>query len=239
MINELRDTIKNTHIQRNLIKMAEKNVRWAAIIPAAGESRRMNGINKLFANIDGKPMLSVVLRKLQDVGITDLYVGVRPGTSNEIFGFVLRTTQIKDTLHLVPGGTTRQETISNCILKLKPAVTHVMVHDAARPYVTEKLLAKIMEDTITYSATCAAIPLVDTLHRADKEGNIEETISRENLWRAQTPQAFERSILEKAYASKLNATDEAMLVTALGHSVRLVRGEESNIKVTFPEDIRA
>ncbi len=218
--------------------MAEKKVVWGAIVPAAGIGERMNGIDKLFVEVDKKPALVTVIRKLQRAGIRNIYLGVRPNMSNEIIRCIT-SNGFEGRVWTIDGGATRQETVSNCIKKLHPEITHVLIHDAARPYVSTDLITKIQKETVEFGATCAAIPVVDTIHKADSEGILTETIQRENLWRAQTPQAFSRELLEMAHMHATgSATDDAMMVKSLGYAVKMVRGEESNIKITFPEDLR-
>ena len=118
----------------------------------------------------------------------------------------------------------------------------VVVHDAVRPFVTERMIADVVKAARKHGAAIVAIPLRDTVKRVNSDGLIEETLSREKLWAAQTPQAFQRDILLRAHeqgeTDGVDATDDAFLVERMGLSVSVVQGSFHNIKVTRPEDLQ-
>ena len=209
---------------------------WAAVVPAAGASRRI-GRDKLLAPAGGLPVLARTLRVLRAAGLDRIAVGVPPGPP---LGGALRAVLApfeREGAVLVPGGATRSETVARCLGALPKAVTHVVVHDAARPFCTPGLVAAVMEAAAAHGAACAALPFVDTVHRAGPGTVIADTPDRATLWLAQTPQAFLRSALERAHRLGGPATDDAGLVAAHGGEVHLVEGERANVKVTFPEDL--
>ncbi len=143
---------------------------------------------------------------------------------------------------LFAGGAHRAETVRNAIDHLGPRMQPtdwVLVHDAARPCIpkelVEQFLDEIGDDPV---GGLLAMPLADTLKSADENQRVATTIPRLNLWRAQTPQMFRAGLLRRGLEARPDATDEAQAVEAVGHSApRLVQGENSNIKVTFAEDL--
>lgn len=138
------------------------------------------------------------------------------------------------------GGDTRAESVSNGLLasELSPE-DWVLVHDAARPCLTQshvaKLIAELRDDCV---GGILAVPVADTLKRADAAQRIERTENRSGLWQAQTPQMFPAGLLAQALAQCKNVTDEASAIEALGLSPKLVESDSTNFKVTYPQDIR-
>ena len=195
------------------------------------------GCDKILARIGGVPVLVQTLTALRAAGVSWLSVGVRPTPAGDALRAVLADHGLGDAL-LVTGGETRTATVARCLERLPGTVTHVVVHDGARPFATADLIARVMASAEVDGAACAAIPVVDALHRADSEGRIAASPERSDLWRAQTPQAFRRDLLERAHRGGQVAADDAALVAASGWPVRLIRGEEGNVKLTFPEDLR-
>lgn len=145
-------------------------------------------------------------------------------------------------LRLVAGGATRTETVLNALRTIPASITTVLVHDAARPFVTPETITAVIERAAGGVPAVAAVPLADTLKRASTEGfRVVETVPRAGLWRAQTPQGFPRHILERAYedwqaAGRPDATDDAALLEAAGFPVELVPDATTNIKVTSAAD---
>jgi len=142
---------------------------------------------------------------------------------------------------LSPGGKERFETVANALEKVAPDAELVAVHDAVRCCLTDEWLDKVFEKAAATGAAILACPVNGTLKRA-KDGIIEQTIDRANLWEAQTPQVFETALLKKAYANLKNLdaakiTDDAMLVEALGHPVSIVETDFTNLKITRKSDV--
>ena len=138
------------------------------------------------------------------------------------------------------GGVTRAESVANGLLvsELEPD-DWVLVHDAARPCLTqahlEKLITELRDDSV---GGILAVPVADTLKRADAQQRIESTESREKIWQAQTPQMFRAGLLAQALHQSHSVTDEASAVEALGLQPKLVAGDSGNFKVTYPLDIK-
>src|SRR5205814_1671462 len=142
---------------------------------------------------------------------------------------------------VVTGGTTRQESVWHGLQQVAEVVGLVVVHDGVRPFVTELLLQQTLEYASRYGAAIAAVPLKDTLKRVSAAGTVEATVSRECLWRVQTPQAFRHALLRRAFQHAwrhgLQTTDEAGLIEGLGYPVQIVPSYEHNIKITTPDDL--
>ncbi len=142
---------------------------------------------------------------------------------------------------VVAGGARRQDSVANAFAAVDPAAEVVLVHDAARPFVTPAIIDRTIEAARDAGAALAAVRARDTVKQANAQGDVDRTIARESIYLAQTPQGFRRAVLEEALAiaarDSVEATDEAALVERAGHAVRLVAGEASNMKITTPEDL--
>jgi 2-C-methyl-D-erythritol 4-phosphate cytidylyltransferase len=147
-----------------------------------------------------------------------------------------------DRLRLVPGGENRTSSVRAGLGALPPSCRIVLVHDAARPFVSRQTIDAVIGAAESDGGAVAAVPVNDTLKRSRPDQTIGETVSRNGLWRAQTPQGFLRSVLDVAYqrwnehGADREVTDDASIVEAAGGTVRLVPDESTNLKVTTPED---
>jgi 2-C-methyl-D-erythritol 4-phosphate cytidylyltransferase len=144
-------------------------------------------------------------------------------------------------VQIVEGGGERFESVANALATLKPDADFVAVHDAVRPCLTAMQIDAIFHAAVKHGAAVPAVPVADTLKRVDAKQKVTGTVPREGLWLAQTPQAFRRDWLTEAYARRGElprpATDDAQLVEAAGHSVLVVPGSSTNIKITTPADL--
>ncbi len=146
-----------------------------------------------------------------------------------------------DLVHLVAGGTTRQESVTRALERVRPEAITVLVHDAARPFVSREVIDAVIAVARDGDGAVAALPLTDTLKASNGDGIISATLDRAGLWRAQTPQGFPRAMLEHAHREATTghaATDDATLVEALGYRVRVVPDSPVNLKVTSPADFQ-
>jgi 2-C-methyl-D-erythritol 4-phosphate cytidylyltransferase len=143
-------------------------------------------------------------------------------------------------IEVVDGGEERADSVEAALARVKPDADFVCVHDAARPCLTDAWIDQVFAAAGRTDAAIFAIPVAGTLKRVGANHTIEETVSRQNLWEAQTPQVFRRQLLLDAYAKRagFNATDEAQLVERIGHPVTVVPGSPINIKITTKEDQR-
>jgi len=217
--------------------------RVAAIIPAAGEGRRMGGaVPKQFLQIGGREILARTLAVFEAcVAIDDVWVVVAAEQCALCQSTIVERYGLRKVRGVVAGGTTRQESVWHGLQQVAQAVGLVVVHDGVRPFVTELLLQQTLDHANRFGAAIAAVPLKDTLKRVSAAGTVEATVPREHLWRVQTPQAFQHALLRRAFQHAwqqgLQATDEAGLIEAIGNAVRIVPSYEHNVKITTPDDL--
>jgi len=217
--------------------------RVAALIPAAGEGRRMGGtIPKQFLQIGGREILARTLGVFEACRvIDDIWVVVAAEQCALCQSTIVERYGLRKVRGVVAGGRTRQESVWLGLQQVAEAVDLVVVHDGVRPFVTERLLQQTLDQASRYGAAIAAVPLKDTLKRVSAVGDVEATVPRERLWRIQTPQAFQHALLRRAFQyawqQGLHATDEAGLIEALGYLVKIVPSYEHNVKITTPDDL--
>jgi 2-C-methyl-D-erythritol 4-phosphate cytidylyltransferase len=215
----------------------------AALIPAAGRGQRMGlEIEKQFLHLGGKPLLAYTLARFEETpGIDCVVVIVPPGRETFCYQEIVEPARLRKVTHVVAGAETRQGSVTAGFRCLDETIDVVVIHDGARPFVTPSLIRAAIDAAVQDGSAVAAIPESDTLKRVSGEGTVLETVDRRNLWRAQTPQAFRRPILQHAlaYAAEhnLDATDEASIVEALSWPVRIVLGSMWNFKITSPDDL--
>lgn len=216
--------------------------RVGVVIVAGGSGSRVGGGElKQLRWVAGKPMLLHSLQAFQKIIEVGMVVCVLP---KQYAGDPPPWLFQCDTERMLisVGGRTRAESVANGLEDLPAECTTVLVHDAARPLVSEAMIRRVIAQAKQGHAAIAALPVVDTLKRVDADGLIVETVSRENLWRAQTPQGFPRTLIERAHREAKaggwhsEATDDAALCERLGVSVRVVRGNEAAMKVTEEGD---
>ena len=139
---------------------------------------------------------------------------------------------------VVAGGKERQDSVRQALAVVGERVHLVVIHDAVRPFVTETMVRQVVEAAAADGAAIIALPMRDTVKQVGGDRVIERTIDRTPLWLAQTPQVFDRALLLDAHARATStATDDAALIEAIGHEVRVYEGAPSNFKITTPEDV--
>lgn len=204
-----------------------------AILVAAGASQRM-GFDKVWALLAGRPVLTYALDVLTGSRMVDrLVLVVAPNRQADAHRLV---RDLGARVELCPGGARRRDSVA-AGLELIPDLTQVLVHDAARPFLTERLIVDGIVAIRDADAAVAAVPLRDTLKRVE-HGCVLETLPREQLWVIQTPQFFRTDVLARALrASDEDVTDEATLVEWIGGRVVVYAGCEGNQKLTTPADL--
>jgi 2-C-methyl-D-erythritol 4-phosphate cytidylyltransferase len=210
-----------------------------ALVPAAGFGARMgNELPKQYLDLAGRPMIWHALSTLcANPNIKTVFVVLAP--DDEYFARYDWSHCAGKLAPLHCGGKTRAESVANGLLvsELEPD-DWVLVHDAARPCLSAHLLARMItelrDDPV---GGILAVPVADTLKRADAQQRIAHTEPREGLWQAQTPQMFRAGLLAEALARSNNVTDDASAIEAMGLQPRLVASDTSNFKVTYPQDI--
>ena len=214
----------------------------SAIIPAAGSGERF-GEEKQFKLLSGRPLFFHTLKLfLQSDYIDEIIVAVPSANVDSTHRDVLSMSAGKP-VKVVAGGTRRQDSVKNGIDVSDSDSTLVCVHDAARPFVTEDLIQRSIAACEFADGTVVGIPSKDTV-KFSENGLVKETLDREKIWLAQTPQCFHKNKLLQAlyYAEteNLTGTDESALMEAMGFSIKLVEGDSNNFKITTKDDwIRA
>ena len=215
-------------------------MQYEVVLPAAGSGKRMGaGQNKLFLQLAGKPILAHTLLVFeQDPNCTGIWIAVKD-EERDVVQALLKDHRISKVKGLPTGGEERQHSVHSCIKQMKN-VNIVLVHDAARPFITEPIIKQLAETAYFQGAAIAGVRVKDTM-KVVRDGIIEETIDRELLWSIQTPQAFRFNLLAEAedVAEKIGflGTDEAMLVERLGHKIHIVESSYENVKMTTKEDL--
>ncbi len=214
----------------------------AAVVLAAGDSKRMGNVNKLFYRINGVPVLAHTLIAYQKCPlIREIVVVAKPEDFSRIQD-LKRKYGISKMTHLVAGGETRQESAKKGVEKLSDNVKYVAIADGARCLTTPTQITKVCLSAYRQMASCAAHKVTDTVKRATVLHNTTETIDRKDLWEMQTPQVFHTSIYKaamlRAEENKLvEYTDDATLIESIGYRVHLIECGIGNIKITTIEDI--
>ena len=211
-----------------------------AIIVAAGDSRRM-GFDKLFAAIAGKPVIAHTLRAFERVNSVDGIVVVAREDRHDEIKMMVRDENFKKVRSIVAGGERRQDSVRAGLNRVDRQAKYVAVHDAARPLITPKQMERLFQQCQIHGAAALAEPINDTLKRADADLLVTEAVDRHQLYAMQTPQMFERALLDEAYravyAENISVTDEVSAVERLGHTIALVLNDDFNFKITYPRDL--
>lgn len=212
--------------------------RYFALVPAAGVGARMGStIPKQYAEIAGKPLLHHVMETFSATPeIEHCYVVVSPEDT-----YIAALPAVPRTTVLFCGGATRQASVTNGLEAMAAEVRKddwVLVHDAARPGLTVALIVRLIS-AVSDDAVggLLAMPVSDTIKRSDGRSRARETVPREDLWAAQTPQMFRHASLLDALKRAAHVTDEASAFEALGLQPKLVEGSPRNLKITRPEDM--
>ena len=229
------DLTKLTRPARKLLPLKKCGV----VIVAAGSASRMGGIDKVMAQLGGEPMIRRTVRNFQNCdAISEIVVVTRPDLIEAISQLCSGYDKLKT---VVAGGKSRQESVALGLDALSKDVKLAAVHDGARPFADWQLIDRCVRAANTYSAAAPAIPVKDTIKVV--EGRIvKSTPDRATLFAVQTPQVFDydllRGALTKAEADGAAVTDDCSAVERLGMSIKIVEGDERNIKITTPLDLK-
>jgi 2-C-methyl-D-erythritol 4-phosphate cytidylyltransferase/2-C-methyl-D-erythritol 2,4-cyclodiphosphate synthase len=217
-------------------------MRVTAIIAAGGAGRRLGAaVPKQLLDVAGQSMLTRSVRAFD--AHPDVHEVIVAMPAELVEGARARVGDVTGAITFVAGGTTRQESVALAFDRVSDATDVVLVHDAARPFVTPGVISRAIAAAWSHGAAIAAMPVTDTVKRVardDDGGVITETLPREAIFLAQTPQAFTRRVLSEAVAlgrAGLEATDEAGLAERAGHPVRIVAGDADNVKITTTADL--
>jgi 2-C-methyl-D-erythritol 4-phosphate cytidylyltransferase len=215
---------------------------FAVILPAAGKSSRFGGKEKKpYATLDGTAVwlrAANLFANRPDVVQTILIIAP---DDRELVERRYAANLMFLGVKVVDGGAERFESVNNALQHLKSEVDHVAVHDAVRPCAPAGLIEAVFATAVKEGAAVPGLAVADTLKRVDNQMRITQTVSRVGLWQAQTPQAFRKDWLLEAYARRAGgpaATDDAQLVEAAGHPVRVIPGSPFNLKITTGDDLK-
>lgn len=209
------------------------------VIVAAGSASRMGGIDKVMAELMGEPMIVRTVRAFQQSDcITEIVIVTREDLIAPIMGLAADFNKVKA---VVKGGASRQESVCNGLNALGNKCKLVAIHDGARPLISEAVIDRTVRAAHSYGAAAPMIPVKDTI-KVIRGGVVETTPDRETLRAVQTPQVFDLDILRGAMAKvekeKIAVTDDCSAVEAMGMKVKAVEGDERNLKVTTPMDLK-
>lgn len=229
------DITKITRPARKLLPLKSCGV----VIVAAGSASRMGGIDKVMAPLGGEPMIARTVRAFQDCdAVKKIVVVTREDLILPITSLCSGMDKVKA---VVAGGSSRQESVHLGLNALSGEVQLVAVHDGARPLATWQLIDRVIRAANTYGAAAPAIPVKDTI-KVVQGGVVKMTPDRSELYAVQTPQVFDfdllRGALKKVEQEQLQVTDDCSAVEQMGMRVKIVEGDERNLKVTTPMDLK-
>jgi 2-C-methyl-D-erythritol 4-phosphate cytidylyltransferase len=210
----------------------------SVIIVAGGSSERM-GFDKLFALVSGKPIIAHTIAAFENTKCVDEIILVgRADSLGELRKIIGKPTKVKQ---IVAGGTERSDSVRAGLEHVDPKSDFVAVHDAARPMITPEKITRVFEAAQTSGGATLAETINDTLKRADADLAVIGSVDRDGVYAMQTPQVFEKKLLEEAYElvvkKRIVVTDEVSAVELLGKKVVLVTNHDFNFKITYPRDL--
>jgi 2-C-methyl-D-erythritol 4-phosphate cytidylyltransferase len=218
--------------------------RFAVIIPAAGKSSRFGDLKhkKIYAELDGRAVWLHAVEPFinrEDVGQIILAIAAE---DRELFERRYRASVAFMNIHVIEGGAERHDTVALALERVDDSCDYIAVHDAARPCLCGELVDAVFGAARAHGAALLAIPIADTIKRVGADRLTSETLARDGLYLAQTPQVFRKNLLIRAYAERFRqgtqTTDDCQLVEATGHSCVVVDGSPFNIKITTPQDLK-
>ena len=226
---------KFTKPARKVLKLKKSG----AVIVAAGSASRMGGIDKVMAPLGGEPMIARTVRAFQECdAVSEIVIVTREDLILPINNLCKAFPKVKT---VIAGGKTRQESVGNGLNALSKEVKLAAIHDGARPLITWQLIDWVVRAANTYGAAAPAIPVKDTIKTVEG-GLVVNTPERSKLRAVQTPQVFDIDLLKgallKAYQDGAEVTDDCSAVERLGMKVKIVEGDEKNLKVTTPIDLK-
>jgi 2-C-methyl-D-erythritol 4-phosphate cytidylyltransferase len=212
----------------------------SVIIVAGGSSLRM-GFDKLFAVIAGQPVIAHAIHAFERAkSVSEIVVVAREQRHDEIQK-ISRDTGFKKVRSIVSGGNRRQDSVRAGLDRIDRDAKYVAVHDAARPLITPEQIERAFAQCRVHGTATLAQPVNDTLKRVDADLLVVGSVDRHQLYAMQTPQIFERKLIEDAYRAvygeNISVTDEVSAVERLGRKIALVLNDEFNFKITYPRDL--
>jgi 2-C-methyl-D-erythritol 4-phosphate cytidylyltransferase / 2-C-methyl-D-erythritol 2,4-cyclodiphosphate synthase len=214
-----------------------------AIIPAGGAGRRLKAdIAKQYLLLYGLPVLVHALKVFEKATCINEVILVIPESDIKyIREELIKKNGLQKVVKVVSGGAHRQDSVRNGLAAIENKFDIVVVHDGVRPFVTEEMINRVVDAVQKFPAASIGVKSKNTIKKTQDNGLVVKTVPRQNLWLVQTPQAFQFSVLQKAYEAAYRdnyyGTDDASLVERIGEKVKMVDGSDENIKITTPEDL--
>lgn len=229
------DITKVTRPMRKLLPLKT----CGAVIVAAGSASRMGGIDKVMAQLGGEPMIQRTVRQFQNCdAVSEIVVVTREDLIAPITSLCGDMPKVRA---VVAGGASRQESVHRGLNALSDGIQLAAIHDGARPLVTWQVIDRAIRAANTYGAAAPAITVKDTI-KVVRGGVVESTPDRALLYAVQTPQVFDfdllRGAMKKVEQENLTVTDDCSAVEQMGMKVKIVEGDERNLKVTTPLDLK-
>jgi 2-C-methyl-D-erythritol 4-phosphate cytidylyltransferase len=218
----------------------EEEVEVCVVVAAGGKGLRLgSAIPKQFLEISGVSILAMSIQKFENCAQVDKIVVSAPTDCADRVRAIAKKHHFKKIAGIAEGGERRQDSVANA-LGLCAGADIVLVHDAARPFVSQAEILSVIEGARAFGACSLGTRLADTVKRVGSDGSVAQTLDRSSLMLAQTPQGFKRGILERAHIEGAGAaaTDDAQLVEWMGLPVKMVEGCWRNIKITTADDLR-
>lgn len=218
-------------------------MKTVAIIPAGGSGKRMQeNQSKQYLLLDGVPVLVHTLRIFQgSPKIDEIFLIVPEDDIEFARKLIVEKYGISKVSRILAGGRERQDSVRNGINALASDHDIVVIHDGVRPFISEELVNSAIVEASKEEAVTVGVPVKDTVKSVDDHAWVRETLNRSTLWLTQTPQAFKRDVIKKAYEvayeDNYYGTDDTSLVERLGINVKMIRGSYDNIKITTKDDI--
>ncbi len=197
-------------------------------------------VSKPFVLLKGRPIASYALKALDSSSAIDAIVIACGKRYVSRFRGLIKRYRLKKVVDIVIGGKTRFDSVKNCLNVIDKTYDLILIHDAARPLVTNNMIEKAVAAAKKFGACVTAVPEIDTVKVRDSSMFVKRTLDRSVVFRAQTPQVFTRALIKKAYNTKPGggATDDSALAEAIGKKVKILVGSYRNIKITTREDLK-
>lgn len=217
-------------------------MKTTAVIVAAGMGSRMNaGINKQFLELCGEPILLHTLRVFEShESISEIVLVLKEDEIAFVEETIIEANGLSKVTSVVKGGKERSDSVRNGLEEVKHDGV-VLIHDGARPLVSNDEITDVINAVETHSAAILGTPATNTVKSVNDKGEVTDTLDRSLLWNVSTPQGFRTGLIKDAYAGDMDSAarlwDDSMLVERLGHKVSMVKGSYENIKITTPIDI--
>jgi len=221
---------------KNARAFRKEDKKVTAIIVAAGEGKRMKtSLPKPYLKLNGAPILALTLQPFERTrSVDEIILVVKEEFINYTKSHIIDKFGFKKVSKIIKGGERRQDSVKAGLDFAQHEI--VLIHDGVRPFIKSQLINRVINECKRCGAAIPAIPVKETIKKVSN-GYVTCTLNRNELYSIQTPQAFKRGVLEKAYALDVDSTDSSSLVEKLGLQVKIVEGDPMNIKITDKEDI--